>query len=128
MIQKFIDNFEKKMYQTDATKNFQSMKLPEFLNNSAKWVSVVESIDTAEKFDDIALKILDDDDIDVFEFRDIIVKLAEDVRFCRPKDGEIITLIADTVVEMLDYLIKKSEERFDILISKVMEGNVKLLK
>ena len=114
------------MYQTDATKNFASMKLPEFMNNSAKWFSVVESIDTAKKFDDIALKILDDDNLDIFDFRDIMVKLAEDVKFRRPEDGEFITLLTDTVVELLDYLIVKSQERFEILMSKLMEGNVKL--
>ena len=56
------------MNETDASIKVESMKLPEFLNTSKKWFAVVESIDTAKKFDDIAMKVLDDDDIDVLEF------------------------------------------------------------
>ena len=55
------------MHVKDSSK-IESMKVPEFLNTPEKWKSVVEDIDTAKKFDDVALKILDDDDIDVFEF------------------------------------------------------------
>ena len=102
------------------------MKLPEFLNNSAKWVSVVESIDSEQKFEDLALKILDDDDIEVTEFRDLLMRLAEDVRFCRPEDGELITSLADTVVDLLDFMIEKSEERLAGLLNKMMGVNVNL--
>ena len=56
------------MNETDASIKVESMNLPEFLNTSEKWFAVVESIDTAKNFDDISLKVLDDDDIDVFEF------------------------------------------------------------
>ena len=100
------------------------MNLPEFLNTSAKWSSVVEYIDTAEKFDEIALKILDDDDIDIFEFRDIITKLGNDVKYHRPEDGEFITMLTDTVVEMLNYLTVKSQERFTLLMNKMNELDV----
>ena len=112
------------MYETDSSRIFETMKVPEFLNTSTKWSSVVEYIDTAKKFDEICLLILDDDDIDIFEFRDIIIKLGDDVKYRRPKDGEFITLLTDTVVEMLDFLTKKSEERFTLLMNKMMELDV----
>ena len=113
-----------KMYETESSKLFEKMKLPEFLNTSAKWSSVVEYIDTAEKFDEIALKILDDDDIDIFEFRDIIIKLGNDVKYHRPEDGEFITMLTDTVVEMLNYLTVKSQEQFTLLMNKMNELDV----
>ena len=56
------------MYESDSSRIFEKMKVPDFLNTSAKWNSVVEYIDTAKKFDEIALRILDDDDIDIYEF------------------------------------------------------------
>ena len=86
------------------------MKVPEFMNTPEKWNALVESIDTSEKFDELSLKILDDNNIDIFEFRDIILKLSADIRYRRPGSGEYITLLADTVVDMLEFLIKKSEE------------------
>ena len=101
------------MNETDASIKVESMKLPEFLNTSKKWFAVVESIDTAKKFDDIAMKVLDDDDIDVFEFQDIMIQLADDVKDCRPNDGEFIT----------EFI---SEERFINLINKMAELDEKL--
>ena len=97
------------------------MKVPEFMNTSEKWNALVESIDTGAKFDEVALKILDDDDIDFLEFRDIIVKLAADIKCRRPYSGEFITVLTDTVVEMLDFLNKKCEERNRILATKMAE-------
>ena len=94
----------------DSENKFDSMKVPEFMNTPEKWNALVESIDTSEKFDELSLKILDDDNIDIFEFRDIILKLSADIRDRRPGSGEYMTLLADTVVDMLEFLIKKSEE------------------
>ena len=59
---------------------FDSMKVPEFMNIPEKWNALVESIDTSEKFDELSLKILNDDNIYIFEFRDIILKLSADIR------------------------------------------------
>ena len=44
------------------------MNFPEFMNTQEKWNELVESTDTAEKFDELALKILDEDDIDILKF------------------------------------------------------------
>ena len=52
----------------DSENKFDSMKVPEFMNTLEKWNALVESIDTSEKFDELSLKILDDDNIDIFEF------------------------------------------------------------
>ena len=52
----------------DSENKLDSMKIPAFMNTSEKWNALVESIDTAKKFDELALEILDDDDIDIFEF------------------------------------------------------------
>ena len=114
------------MNETDASIKVESMKLPEFLNTSEKWFAVVESIDTAKKFDDIAIKVLDDDDIDVFEFQDIMIQLADDVKDHRPNDGEFITSLTDTIIDLIDYLVWKSEERFINLINKTVELDEKL--
>ena len=103
------------------------MKVPEFLNSPAKWNAVVKSIDTPRKFDEVALKILDCDDIDVYEFQDIIVKLSEDVKIHSPQYGEIIALLSDTVVELLDFLAIKAEERFTTVMKKMSEIEQKLL-
>ena len=97
------------------------MKVPEFMNTPEKWNALVESIDTGVKFDEVALKILDDDDIDILEFRDIIVKLSADIKERRPNAGEFITLLTDTVVDMLDFLNKKSEERYRMFMTKMSE-------
>ena len=35
-----------------------------------------------------------------FQFHDILLKLAEDVRILRLNDGEIITFIADTITDI----------------------------
>ena len=112
------------MYQSDASRIMEPKNLPQFMNTPEKWSSLVEYIDTAKKFDDIALKILDDDDIDIFEFRDIITKLGNDVKYHRPEDGEFITMLTDTVVEMLNYLSVKSQERFTLLMNKMNELDV----
>ena len=112
------------MYQSDASRIMEAKNLPEFMNTPEKWSSLVEYIDTAKKFDDIALQILDDDDIDVFDFRDIIVKLGHDIKCIRPKEGEWIMLLTDTVVEMLDFLTKKSQERFQLLVDKLSEYEI----
>lgn len=109
------------MEQTDSTGYFPEMKLPDFLNTPAKWNAVVQDIDTMAKFDNVALHIVDDEDIDIFEFRDILVKLAEDVKVCRPQDGELITLLVETVTDLLDFLAKKSEERFTQIVAKMLK-------
>ena len=44
----------------------ESVKIPEFLDTLDKWNQVVLSIDSVKKFDELALKLIDDDDIDVF--------------------------------------------------------------
>ena len=82
----------------------KNVKMPEFLPTLDKWNEVVLSIDSVKKFDDLALKLLEDDEVDVFQFHDILLKLAEDVRILRPNDGEIITFIADTITDMLEFL------------------------
>ena len=97
------------------------MKMPEFLNTKEKWDSVVESIDCVYKFDMLAVKILDEDDIDVFEFRDILRLLANDVKKKRPYDGEFITLITETICEMLDFMVKKSDEMFSRVLEKMTQ-------
>ena len=83
----------------------KNVKMPEFLDTLDKWNEVVLSIDSVKKFDDLALKLLEDDEVDVFQFHDILLKLA-DVRILRPNDGEIITFIADTITDMLEFLVK----------------------
>ena len=54
------------------------------------------------------------------------MRLAEDVQFCRPEDGELITSLADTVVDLLGFLIQKSEERLATLLNKMMGVDVNL--
>ena len=107
------------MSKTDASSIFVNMKFPEFMNTPAKWNKVVEYIDTPYKFDEIAMKILDDDEIDIFQFRDIIVNLAKEVKCLRPEEGELITLLSDTVVDMLDVVEKKAAERFSLIMEKM---------
>ena len=68
----------------------------------------------------------DNDNIDIFEFRDIILKLSADIRDRRPGSGEYITLLADTVVDMLEFLIKKSEERCMLLMKALAETEGKI--
>ena len=96
------------------------------MNTPAKWNKVVDSMDSAKKFDDIALKILDDDDINIFEFRDIIVKLSEDVKSRRPECGDLITLLSDTVVELLDFLSVKAMERLTYVMQQMADMEEKL--
>ena len=112
----------------DSENKFDSMKVPEFMNTPEKWNASVESIDTSQKFDELSLKILDDDNIDIFEFRDIILKLSADIRDRKPGSGEYITLLADTVVDMLEFLIKKSEEQCMLLMKALAETEGKILK
>ena len=57
-----------------------------------------------------------------FEFHDILRKLAEDVKFVRPHDGEVITYIAETVSDMLDFLMEKSAKRYENLVQKACEN------
>ena len=90
----------------------RNVKMPEFLDSLDKWNKVVVSIDSVKKFDDLALKLLEDDEVDVFQFHDILLKLAEDVKMLRPDDGEIITFIADTITDMLEFLVKTSTEKY----------------
>lgn len=101
---------------------FDVLKLPPFLNTQDKWNAVVESIDSAYKFDEIALQILDDDDLDIFDFRDIISALGQDVKNRRPGDGPMITLLTETITDILDFLFQKSEERLTKLIKKMSES------
>ena len=72
------------------------------------------------------MKVLDDDDIDVFEFLDIMIQLADDVKDCRPNDGEFITSLTDTIIDLIEYLVWKSEERFINLINKMVDLDEKL--
>ena len=44
----------------------KNVKMPEFLDTLDKWIEVVLSIDSVKKFDDLALKLLEDDEVDVF--------------------------------------------------------------
>lgn len=115
------------MADVDSTSVFErcifgSLKMPLFLNTHAKWNSVVESIDTLFKFDEIALRILDEDDIDIFDFRDIVAQLAEDVKEKRPRDGEMITVLSDTISDMIDFLVKKADERLTKVMEKLMQS------
>ena len=84
----------------------KNVKMPEFLDTLDKWNEVVLPIDSVKKFDNLAL------------FHDILLKLAEDVRFLRPNDGEIITFIADTITDMLEFLVKTSTEKYMQILEK----------
>ena len=103
------------MYKSDSFKIPRVLstflKMPEFLDTLEKWNEVVMSVDTVKKFDDVALKLLDDDEVDVFQFYDIFVELAEDVRILRP-DDKIITFLAYTISDMVEYLVKTSNEKY----------------
>ena len=101
----------------------ESVKIPKFLDTVDKWNAVVLSIDSAKKFDDLALKLIDDDEVDVFQFHDILLKLAEDVKLLRPDDGEVITFIAETVSDMLKFLIEKSTKRYEDIVKNTC-GNL----
>ena len=100
----------------------KNVKMPEFLDTLDKWNEVVLSIDSVKKFDDLALKLLEDDEVDVFQFHDILLKLAEDVRFLRPNDGEIITFITDTITDMLEFLVKTSNEKYMQILEKACKN------
>ena len=106
----------------------KNVKMPEFLDTLDKWNKVVMSIDSVKKFDDLALKLLEDDEVDVFQFHDILLKLAEDVKMLRPNDGEIITFIADTITDMLEFLVKTSTEKYMQILEKACKNlDAKLL-
>ena len=100
----------------------KNVKMPEFLDTVDKWNKVVMSIDSVKKFDDLALKLLEDDEVDVFQFHDILLKLAEDVKMLRPNDGEIITFIADTITDMLEFLVKTSTEKYMQILEKACKN------
>ena len=100
----------------------KNVKMPEFLDTLDKSNEVVLSIDSVKKFDDLALKLLEDDEVDVFQFHDIFLKLAEDVRFLRPNDGEIITFMADTITDMLEFLVKTSTEKYMQILEKAYKN------
>ena len=100
----------------------KNVKMPEFLDTIDKWNQVVLSIDSVKKFDDLALKLLEDDEVDVFQFHDILLKLAEDVKMLRPDDGEIITFIADTITDMLEFLVKTTTEKYMQILEKACKN------
>ena len=107
----------------------KNVKMPEFLDTLDKWNKVVMSIDSVKEFDDLALKLLEDDDVDVFQFHDILLKLAEDVKMLRLDDGEIITFIADTITDMLEFLVKTSTEKYMQILEKACKNlDAKILK
>ena len=115
-----------KMKKSDSVKIAEGLsknvKVLEFLDTLDKWNEVVLSIDSVKKFDDFALKLLEDDEVDVFQFHDILLKLAEDVRILRPNDGETITFIADTITDMLEFLVKTSTEKYMQILEKVCKN------
>ena len=100
----------------------KNVKMPEFLDTLDKWNEVVLSIDSLKKFDNLGLKLLEDDEVDVSQFHDILLKLAEDVRFLRPNDGEIITFITDTITDMLEFLVKTSTEKYMQILEKACKN------
>ena len=100
----------------------RNVKMPEFLDSLDKWNKVVVSIDSVKKFDDLALKLLEDDEVDVFQFHDILLKLAEHVKMLRSDDGEIITFIADTITDMLEFLMKTSTEKYMQILEKACKS------
>ena len=100
----------------------KNVKMPEFLDTIDKWNQVVVSIDSVKKLDDLALKLLEDDEVDVFQFHDILLNLAEDVKMLRPDDGEIITFIADTITDMLEFLVKTTTEKYMQILEKACKN------
>ena len=100
----------------------RNVKMLEFLDSLDKWNKVVVSIDSVKKFDDLALKLVEDDEVDVFQFHDILLKLAEDVKMLRPDDGEIITFITDTITDMLEFLVKTSTEKYMQILEKACKS------
>ena len=96
--------------------------MPEFLDTLDKRNKVVTSTDSVKKFDDLALKV------DVFQFHDILLKLAEDVKMLRPDDGEIITFITDIITDMLEFLVKTSTDKYMQILEKACKNlDAKLL-
>ena len=95
----------------------KNVKMPEFLDTIDKWNQVVLSIDSVKKFDDLALKLLEADEV-----HDILLKLAEDVKMLRPDDGEIITFIADTITDMLEFLVKTTTEKYMQILEKACKN------
>ena len=79
---------------------------PLFLNTPEKWMRVVVATDTHEKFDDLACKILEEDDIDPFEFRTLINDLAVDIKRVHPLSGHIITDLIKSINALTDSMIE----------------------
>ena len=81
-------------------------KLPEFLNTRHKWDNAIADIDTFQKFDELALKILNCEGMDTFLFRDLINDLAFDVKKLYPETGHIITDLTKSVNILADAMMK----------------------
>ena len=55
-----------------------------------------------------------------------MIQLANGVKDRRPNDGDFITSLTDTIIDLIDYLVQKSKERFINLINKMVELDERL--
>ena len=88
---------------------------PEFINTKEKWEKVVRSIDSAVQFDKVAIKILDDDNIDILQFQQIVHELAKDVQAMNPVMGHIFTDLIHVVDNLIQYLQMEAKMRMSRL-------------
>ena len=96
-------------------------KLPTCLNTQQKWDEIVFLTDNYKKFDEIALEVLDDGDIDVFEFQEIMKDLTNDIYKLRPESARKITDLMHVVDEFIVFLKQKVDERVKSVHKKQME-------
>ena len=109
------------MDRMDCSRMLESMEMPKFLNTPAKWYSVVEYIDNENKLNEIALKILDDDQINVIDFINVMVKLGEDLKYRRSDNRKLILVVMENLLELMDFVMDMMNEEFINLRNRIME-------
>ena len=92
---------------------FKSYYLPEWLSSQCKWDGIVKELNSRAKFDAFALKVLDEDKINVFDFHSLMSDMARDVAkyHNNPKIVDIMFNL-DELIQMLNKWITDQIGRF----------------
>ena len=68
-------------------------ELPSFLNTEEKWDSIVQQIDTVEKYDDLFYRMIEDDTFFLLDIPKVLAYLTKDIATVHHKKVQEIELI-----------------------------------
>lgn len=103
---KWLNDFKEKL---DLFYMERPRFVPDFLNSKEKWDNVLFETDTVVKFEQVVMKILEDERVDVLDFYCLVKALGDSIDLIHEKIG--IKKLTDVVDSMMKYIYYYKTEK-----------------